>query len=90
MAIFAEPMGPGDVEPFAIEYTFKDGVDSVASVDWTVPAGFTKVTQSLDGNTAIVKLRAAADPGRYPVVADMTSAQGREISRTILIPVSPT
>jgi hypothetical protein len=62
-------------------------VPSVSSVDWTVPAGLTKDSQSESGTLANVVLSGGTDGVDYEVLCRMTPSSGSVIEQTIVVKV---
>lgn len=85
---------PGEVETFGINYTDRldnpilSG-DTIAASTWTVPAGITKVSDSIyNGNlAAAVLLSGGTDGEDYVLENSVDTAAGRTLEAVIVIHV---
>jgi hypothetical protein len=72
---------------YTVDWTAWLGADTIAQVDWTVPAGLTTTATSNATTTATVWLSGGTLGATYEVVCQVTTATGRIDQRTIRIQV---
>lgn len=79
---------PGAVLDFAVDWTnWMAAGDALATVTWTVPSGITKESETEDGAKCIIWLRGGTAGQNYTLTCAITTTQGREDSRRIVIKV---
>lgn len=63
--------------------------DPIVTSNWTVPAGITKVTDSIkgDGTATLLTLSSGTDGTNYTLVNDITYTSGQTDSRTVTVEV---
>lgn len=74
---------PNAILDYKIDWATWLGVDTIATVAWTVPTGITKDSQSNTTTTATIWLSGGTALATYELVCRITTAAGRQDDRTI-------
>lgn len=80
---------PSAVLDYAIDWaTWLGATDTISASSWTVPSGITRDSDSSTGTKATIWLSGGTAGKRYEIVNSITTADGRQDHRTIVIVVS--
>lgn len=83
--MYSATKDPQSTLDYAIDWSLWLGIDTIASVSWTVPAGLTQTAATNTTTSATIWLAGGTVGTRYPVVCRVTTAAGRIDDRTIRI-----
>ena len=79
---------PNDTEEYAFDFRkYLATGETISSAVWTVPAGLTKVSETVAGSEARVKVSGGTLGEDYEITCLMTTSQGRIIDRTGVVEV---
>lgn len=81
------PKDPAEVELFVFDWTDALAGDTIATSDWTVPAGITEDATADDDTTTRITLSGGTDGLAYEVSCSITTAGGRQLKRSMIVVV---
>lgn len=87
MALSKFTKDPDALLDYTIDWSSYLSGDTIASVEWIVPAGITMDSQEETDTTATIWLQGGEDKQDYDVVCRVTTVGGRVDDRTIVIRV---
>lgn len=74
---------PNEILDYAIDWSARLGVDTVASSTWTVPTGLNQQSASFTDTMTVIWLTAGADGAHYEILNRITTAGGRTMDQTV-------
>ena len=82
---------PSDIRDYSFDWTrvlaTADPDDTIATSTWTIPAGLTKDSEANTTTTTRVWVRGGTAGENYTVTNRVTTAGGRTLERSALLPV---
>lgn len=76
---------PSAILDYTVDWSDWLGVDTIASVTWTVPAGIVKASQAETTTKATAWISGGTAATEYAVACKITTAGGRTDERTIIL-----
>lgn len=78
---------PNAKRTYFVDWSEWLGVDTIASVEWTIPDGLTKISQTATAKIAYVKVGDGAVGQVYSINCHVVSLAGEEDDQTLLVKV---
>lgn len=82
-----EPKDPAGTADYSVDWAKELGADVITGSTWTVPAGLTRVSDSLSATATTVWLSGGTDGVAYDLTNTVTTAGGRTFSVTFTVAV---
>lgn len=82
---------PSDIRDYTFDWArvlaTSDPDDTIATSTWTIPVGLTKNSDEKTATTTVVWLRGGVARTNYTVTNTITTAGGRTLERSAILPV---
>lgn len=82
-----DPKDPDDVDDFSWDWADELGSDTISTSTFTVPSGITKDSDSTTTLISTVRL-SGGSVGQHEILNRITTANGRTLDNTFIVPVS--